>query len=142
MLFRSSLLRYHELPGWNPYACGGYPAWGYIEGGTILVSPFLPAYLALPLALALRVEVLGSGLLGAAGLRLLRLDRAAEAVVREHARQVVDLARRHERQEHTGKAADEGRGHAAPHEQQVPAVRERRAQIGSESGAHAMPRPH
>jgi hypothetical protein len=62
-----SLLRYHQFPGWDPYACGGFPAWGYVEADTILVSPFLPAYLILPMALALRVEVLGMAVLGAAG---------------------------------------------------------------------------
>ena len=66
-----SLTRYHELPGWNPYACGGFPGWAYIESGTIVVSPFLPAYLLLPMPLALRVEVLGMGLLGAFGAYLL-----------------------------------------------------------------------
>jgi hypothetical protein len=62
-----SMLRYHELPGWNPYACGGFPAWGYVEADTILVSPFLPAYLFLPITLALRIEVLGMAAIGAAG---------------------------------------------------------------------------
>ena len=62
-----SLLHYGEAPFWNPYACGGFPAWGFIEGGTIVVSPWLPAYLTLPVRLALRVEVVGSGLLGALG---------------------------------------------------------------------------
>lgn len=66
-----SLSRYHELPGWNPYACGGFPGWAYIESGTIVVSPFLPAYLLLPMPLAIRVEVLGMGLLGAVGAYLL-----------------------------------------------------------------------
>lgn len=66
-----SLARYHELPGWNPYACGGFPGWAYIESGTIVVSPFLPAYLLLPMPLAIRVEVLGMGLLGAFGAYLL-----------------------------------------------------------------------
>ena len=50
-----SLFRYHEFPSWNPFACGGFPAWGYVEADTIVVSPFLPAYLVLPLALALRI---------------------------------------------------------------------------------------
>jgi hypothetical protein len=62
-----SLLRYHELPGWNPFACGGFPAWGYVEADTIVVSPFLPAYLLLPLSIALRVEVMGMAAIGAAG---------------------------------------------------------------------------
>jgi hypothetical protein len=63
----SSLLRYHEFPGWNPYACGGFPAWGFVEAGTVVVSPFLPVYLVAPLSIAIRVEVLGMALLGAAG---------------------------------------------------------------------------
>lgn len=66
-LVKLSLLRYGELPGWNPYACGGFPAWGYVEGATTLVSPWLPAYLTLPIALALRVEVIGMTLVGALG---------------------------------------------------------------------------
>lgn len=62
-----SLKRYHELPAWNPYACGGFPAWGYIESGTIVVSPWLPAYLTLSMPVALRVEVIGMGLIGVFG---------------------------------------------------------------------------
>jgi hypothetical protein len=62
-----SLLRHHEFPGFNPYACGGYPLWGYVEGATNLVSPWFPAYLLLPLSLAIRVEVVGMALLGAVG---------------------------------------------------------------------------
>jgi hypothetical protein len=66
-LVRDSLLRHHELPWWNPYACGGFPAWGYVEADTILVSPWLFAYLALPMSLALRIEVAGMALLGGIG---------------------------------------------------------------------------
>lgn len=66
-LVRQSLLRYGELPAWNPFACGGFPAWGYVEGGTIVVSPWLPLYLALPMSAAIRLEVLGMALIGAAG---------------------------------------------------------------------------
>jgi hypothetical protein len=62
-----SLGRYHELPWWNPYSCGGFPAWGYVEADTILVSPFLPAYFLLPLSVALRVEVLGFAAISAGG---------------------------------------------------------------------------
>ncbi len=62
-----SLRHYHELPGWNPYACGGFPAWGYVEADTILVSPWLPFYLALPMGAALRVEVVGMALVGSIG---------------------------------------------------------------------------
>ena len=80
-----SLLRYHEFPGWNPFACGGFPAWGFVEADTVLVSPFLPAYLVLPLSLALRVEVLGMALLGAWGAwacaSRFTTSRAAQALV-------------------------------------------------------------
>lgn len=62
-----SLLEHRELPFWNPYACGGFPAWGYVEADTILVSPWLPLYLTLPLPVALRLEVLGMAALGALG---------------------------------------------------------------------------
>lgn len=66
-LARQALVEHLEMPFWNPYACGGFPAWGYVEAGTILVSPWLPAYLFLPMALALRIEVLGMALIGAIG---------------------------------------------------------------------------
>jgi hypothetical protein len=62
-----SMVRYREFPGWNPYACGGFPAWGYVEADTIVVSPFLPFYLLLPISVALRVEVLGMAVISAAG---------------------------------------------------------------------------
>src|SRR6185369_4846205 len=66
-LVRLSILRYHEFPGWDPYACGGFPAWGYVEAGTIVVSPFLPAYLWLPMSVAIRVEVAGMAIAGMVG---------------------------------------------------------------------------
>jgi hypothetical protein len=56
-----------ELAQWNPYACGGFPAWGYVEGGTLAVSPWLPLYLVFPMPLALRLEVAGMAALGALG---------------------------------------------------------------------------
>src|SRR5262249_8310570 len=51
------LLRYHELPWWNAWLCGGFPTWGNAEGANNLVSPYLPLYLALPIQVAARVEV-------------------------------------------------------------------------------------
>lgn len=66
-LVAQSLLHDHQLPGWNPYLCGGFPAWGYIEADTTVVSPWLPFYLLATLPHALRVEVLGMTLLGALG---------------------------------------------------------------------------
>jgi hypothetical protein len=53
-----SLLRYHELPFWDAWSCGGFPGWGYVEGATNLVSPYLPLYLALPVQLAVRYEII------------------------------------------------------------------------------------
>lgn len=66
-LVRRTLLRYREFPFWNPYACGGFPAWGYVEADTIVVSPWLIAYLTLPMSIALRVETGAMALLGAFG---------------------------------------------------------------------------
>lgn len=82
-LMVKSILRFGQLPFWDPYACGGHPSWAGPESGTALVSPFLPAYLFLPLAAALRVELLGSTLLSAAGTALFvgRLTRSAAAQV-------------------------------------------------------------
>jgi hypothetical protein len=77
--------QFHELPFWNPYACGGHPAWGGFESDTVVVSPWLPAYALLPLPVAMRVEILGSTLWAALGAWLLasRFTRspAARALV-------------------------------------------------------------
>ncbi|WP_437679744.1 hypothetical protein [Sorangium sp. So ce131] len=62
-----SLRDYGQFPGWNPYACGGYTAWGYVESDTNVVSPWLPVYLLSDLRLALRVEVLGAAVISALG---------------------------------------------------------------------------
>jgi hypothetical protein len=80
-MLTSASLRAGEGPFWNPFACGGVPAWGFVEGGTTLVSPWLLAYLALPLSLALRVETAGSALMGALGAYAAagRLTRSAAA---------------------------------------------------------------
>ncbi len=62
-----SLKRYHELPWYNPWLCGGFASWGYAEGSTNLVSPYLPIYLLAPIQVALRIEVLGSAALALVG---------------------------------------------------------------------------
>jgi hypothetical protein len=62
-----SLVEFGEFPGWNPYACGGFPAWGYVEGGTTVVSPWLPFYLLFDIRVALRIEVLGYAFVAAFG---------------------------------------------------------------------------
>jgi hypothetical protein len=66
-----SIREFHQFPFWNPYACGGFSAWGAVESDTIIVSPFLPVYLFAPLAWAIRIEVLGGALLSALGTWLL-----------------------------------------------------------------------
>jgi hypothetical protein len=80
-----SVLRFHQFPFWNPYACGGYPGWGGFESDTTVVSPWFPFYLAMSLGHAMRVEILGMTLLAAIGAWLLagRFTRsqAARALV-------------------------------------------------------------
>ena len=66
-----SLLRYGEAPLWNPYLCGGHTSWGYVEGSTNFISPYLVFYLMAPIRIALRLEVLGSALLLMTGIYLL-----------------------------------------------------------------------
>jgi hypothetical protein len=66
-----SLKHYGEGPWWHPFLCGGVPAWGYVEGATNLVSPYLPLYLFTDIRSALRLEVAGNGLLALAGSYLL-----------------------------------------------------------------------
>src|SRR5258706_502257 len=34
-----TIREFRQFPFWNPYACGGFNAWGAIEGDTSLVSP-------------------------------------------------------------------------------------------------------
>ena len=62
-----SLKEYGEGPWWHPWLCGGAPGWGYVEGASNLVSPYLPLYLAADVRAAIRIEVLGQALLGLAG---------------------------------------------------------------------------
>lgn len=60
-------LDYGEAPFWHPYLCGGVQAWGYSEGATNFVSPYLAAYLWFDVRTAIRLEVLGQGLLALGG---------------------------------------------------------------------------
>jgi hypothetical protein len=64
-------LRHGQLPWWNPWFCGGFPAWGYAEGATNLVSPFAPLYFLFSFPLALRLEALGATFVGILGAFLL-----------------------------------------------------------------------
>ncbi len=66
-----SLLEYGEAPWWHPWLCGGFPAFGYVEGATNFLSPYLPVYLLTDVQVAIRVEVIGATLTGALGAFLL-----------------------------------------------------------------------
>ncbi|HVZ87820.1 MAG TPA: hypothetical protein VHG72_12675, partial [Polyangia bacterium] len=66
-----SVARYGQLPWWNPWLCGGFPAWGYLEGATNLVSPFAPLYFLFSFPLALRLEVVAATCVGVLGTYLL-----------------------------------------------------------------------
>ena len=62
-----SLKEYGEAPWWHPWLCGGFPAFGHIEGATNLVSPYLPIYLLADVRTALRLEILGAAVIGLTG---------------------------------------------------------------------------
>lgn len=62
-----SLRVFHQFPSWNPYACGGHPAWAAPDGDPNLVSPLLPAYLLMALPVAIHVEIVAFTLAAALG---------------------------------------------------------------------------
>ena len=62
-----TLLRFHQFPFWDPYECGGHPAWGSLESDPVVVSPWLPVYLLAPLPIAIRIEIIASALWSALG---------------------------------------------------------------------------
>ena len=66
----------------------------------------------------------------------LRLDGAAEAVVGEHAGEVIHLAGRDQREDDAREAADERRGQAAAEEKQVPPRGEGGLQVGTDAAEH------
>jgi hypothetical protein len=66
-----SLLEYGEAPLWTPYFCGGSTSWGYVEGSTNFVSPYLLFYLLTPVRIAIRLELVCSTLVLASGVYLL-----------------------------------------------------------------------
>ena len=72
-------LRHGEGPWWHPYISGGYPAWGYVEGATNFISPYLPIYLLFPIQIAVRLETAGSAVTALVGAYLLtsRFTRSA-----------------------------------------------------------------
>ena len=67
-----SLVRFHQFPFWDPYECGGHPAWGSLESAPIVVSPWLPVYLLAPLPIAIRIEIIASALWSALGCWVLK----------------------------------------------------------------------
>ncbi len=66
-----TILRFHQFPFWDPWTCGGHAAWGSLESAPVVVSPWLPFYLLLPLPIALRVEIIGAAIGSAIGAYLL-----------------------------------------------------------------------
>lgn len=80
-----ALLDFRQLPLWMPYACGGYSEWGNVVGASNLVSPFLPVYLLGELRHALRLELLGSLLISAAGCWCLARQFTRSAALRSFA---------------------------------------------------------
>ena len=62
-----TITRFRQFPFWDPYTCGGHPAWGSLESDPIVVSPWLPAYLLAPLPIAIRIEIIVSAIVGALG---------------------------------------------------------------------------
>ena len=62
-----TISRFHQFPFWDPYTCGGHPAWGSLESDPIVVSPWLPVYLLAPLPIAIRIEIILSAIVGALG---------------------------------------------------------------------------
>ncbi len=62
-----TILRFRQFPFWDPFTCGGHPAWGSFESDPIVVSPWLPVYLLAPLPIAIRVEIVVSAVVGAIG---------------------------------------------------------------------------
>lgn len=71
---RMALLRWHALPHWNPWLQGGLPQLAHPSDGSL--SPFVLPCLLLGQALGMKVSVMISLALGAAGIALLGRDRA------------------------------------------------------------------
>jgi hypothetical protein len=66
-----SLKKYGEGPWWNPWLCGGVPAFGDAEAASNFLSPYLPLYLLTDVRVAFRIEVIGAALTGLSGAFLL-----------------------------------------------------------------------
>lgn len=60
-------LRQGDPPWWNPWFCGGFPAWGYAEGATNFISPFAPLYFLFSFPLALRLEAVAATVVAVVG---------------------------------------------------------------------------
>jgi hypothetical protein len=59
-----ALRDYGQWPFWNAWYCGGFPAWGYVEAATNVVSPFAPFYFAFSYPLAARLEAVAATVVG------------------------------------------------------------------------------
>jgi len=70
--YHASVMRsiaYGQAPFWNPWACGGNVLWQNPQ--VPLLSPVYPLALVMPLALAIKLTILGSYLAGFLGMHLL-----------------------------------------------------------------------
>ena len=65
-VFQKTVLRFHQFPFWDPWACGGHSWWGAPESG-IDVVPWAPLYLLLDLRVALRLEIAITAAVGCFG---------------------------------------------------------------------------
>lgn len=75
---RDTVVEYHELPLWNPYACGGLPMLGNPQSR--FMSPFFLLHLVFGVALGLRLEIVGHLALGLVGMYLLARRCGAEVI--------------------------------------------------------------
>jgi hypothetical protein len=82
LLVVESIRRYGQFPFWNPYGCGGFAAWAAPESTSVVISPVLVVYLLLPLAPALRVEIVATLVFGLTGTWLLAKRFVRDPLIR------------------------------------------------------------
>jgi hypothetical protein len=77
-----SIRTFGQMPYWDPYACGGYPAWSAPETATTVVSPMLVPYLLFSLATAVRIEIVATLAFGIVGMWLLASRACKDPLVK------------------------------------------------------------
>jgi hypothetical protein len=76
-----SFREFGQFPLWNPFTCGGHSAWANVQEVSNLVSPFMPLYLLLDLRHALRLELLGTVVIGIWGTWLMAAQYTRSAAL-------------------------------------------------------------